>query len=425
MINLPPGRSMACTALKTGPLSRMKCKEFAIRTPSRSPRSNGLVKSATRTSIGPWIERTALASLSMAVMWASGPSRSASAEVKAPSPAPRSAQRPPRPPTPSLMSATRSACLNFFPNSRRDVRHEAPHLVGVVGDEERVHPVVDHERDKCWGVELSRVQHAPDRTRVATRRDRSFIDAPVALQEVGLFDVAVRRHPTVTQPADDRKHPGLVGAEPDADRVLRLGTRMRAGKPIELALEADTVLPAPQKADHLDRLLDRRHGLSRRPHRPVVGLDPLPEASRAQAQLQAPVAQDVERRGGLGEHGRRAQRHVRDVGKETDARGPHRDRGQERPGVEEAALIRVVLDADDVEPELVRRDRLSHRVLGRYGGDEYSEPDRLPVVHPEARMAAAPRGIPQREGPQRALSPVERLLGRRRYGGALTPACPP
>ena len=62
-------------------------------------------------------------------------------------------------------------------------------------------------------------------------------------------------------------------------------------------------------------------------------------------------------------------------------RGPRRDRGQERPGVEEAALIRVVLDADDVEPQLVRGNCLPHRVLGRHRGDEDSEPDRLPVVH--------------------------------------------
>jgi len=54
------------------------------------------------------MSRIARGSLSTAVMWPPGPSSSARASVKAPSPAPRSAQRPPRSGTPSLMSSTKS-----------------------------------------------------------------------------------------------------------------------------------------------------------------------------------------------------------------------------------------------------------------------------------------------------------------------------
>src|SRR5437016_11759370 len=118
-------------------------------------------------------------------------------------------------------------------------------------------------------------QHAPDRTRVATHGGGRFVDALVAFQEFGLLDVAVGGHPSVGDPADDRQHPRPVGAEPDADRVLRHRTGMRTRKTIELALEADAVLSAPQKAHHLDGFLDRGHGLAGRPHRPVVRLDPV------------------------------------------------------------------------------------------------------------------------------------------------------
>jgi hypothetical protein len=55
----------------------------------------------------------------------------------------------------------------------------------------------------------------------------------------------------------------------------------------------------------------------------------------------------------LGHHPRRPQRQVRHVGEDRDAVSLGQDERHQRPRVEEAALVRVVLDPDQVEARFV------------------------------------------------------------------------
>src|SRR5207253_5271754 len=135
-------------------------------------------------------------------------------------------------------------------------------------------------------------------------------------------------------------------------RVSRERSRMRAGELVELALETDAVLATPQEAYDLDRFLQRGHGFAGRAQRSVVGLDPIPETARAKAELEPAAAQDVERGGGFGEHGRWAQRDVGHVGEDGDPLSAHGNRCEQSPRVVEAALVGVILDPDQVEAEL-------------------------------------------------------------------------
>src|SRR5207253_11310581 len=120
---------------------------------------------------------------------------------------------------------------------------------------------------------------------------------------------------------------------------------MGPGKLIELALEAYPVLAAPEQTDDLHRLLQRRDGLARCSHRTVVRLDPLPEPACSEAELDPAATQKVERRRGLRKHRRRTQRQVRDVREDGQALRAHGDRGQQRPGVDEAPMVWMILNA--------------------------------------------------------------------------------
>ena len=62
-----------------------------------------------------------------------------------------------------------------------------------------------------------------------------------------------------------------------------------------------------------------------------------------------PLAEDVDARRRLREHHGQPQRQVRDVRREEDAVGLRRDHREQRERVEEAALVRMVLERDDVE----------------------------------------------------------------------------
>jgi hypothetical protein len=72
------------------------------------------------------------------------------------------------------------------------------------------------------------------------------------------------------------------------------------------------------------------------------------KATSAQAELEAAAAQQVERRGRLGHDRRRAQRQVGDVREERDPTSLGQQRGDQRKGVEEAALVRMILDPDEL-----------------------------------------------------------------------------
>ena len=71
-------------------------------------------------------------------------------------------------------------------------------------------------------------------------------------------------------------------------------------------------------------------------------------------ELESAAAHDVHRRRGLGDHRWVAHRQARDVGEEPEPLGPRQQIGDQRIRVEVAPLIRVILDADEVEAALLR-----------------------------------------------------------------------
>ena len=116
------------------------------------------------------------------------------------------------------------------------------------------------------------------------------------------------------------------------------------------AVEVHALLAAQAGADDPDGLVECLHALARRAPRPAHRGHAVPERARAQPQLEAPAAHQVERRRLLGQQRRVAQRQVGDVGEEAEALRARQQVADQREGVEEAALVRMVLDADQVEP---------------------------------------------------------------------------
>ena len=200
-------------------------------------------------------------------------------------------------------------------------------------------------------------------------------------------------------------HPGAPGAQfqPDgaADRVPVLarrrdqlevaagvvpGRRDRAAGPAGQLFEAPADLGGaarrPQRADHADRLAQRRHGLAGRTPRPAHGLDRVPERAGAQAELSPAAAEQVQAGHRPGQHGRRAQRQVGHVGREPDPAGAGGDVAEQRPGVQERRLVGVVLEGHQVQPGLLGEHGEPDGPLrvGRDRGDERPEQQRVAVV---------------------------------------------
>src|SRR4029450_2192059 len=90
-----------------------------------------------------------------------------------------------------------------------------------------------------------------------------------------------------------------VDPQPDPDGVGRQRPGVRPGQPVVLALEAEVPLAAPDLADHLDRLGQRRQRLPRPAPGTAVALHRIPERPGAEPQLDAAAAEQVEGGGGL------------------------------------------------------------------------------------------------------------------------------
>jgi hypothetical protein len=105
----------------------------------------------------------------------------------------------------------------------------------------------------------------------------------------------------------------------------------------------------PELADHVDRLLERGHGLARRQTAAAHRLDRLPEGARSEREVEPPAREQVEAGGRARDDSGRAQRHVEDVRGDADARGARGDERHERPRVEERGLVGVVLEGDEIQ----------------------------------------------------------------------------
>jgi hypothetical protein len=149
------------------------------------------------------------------------------------------------------------------------------------------------------------------------------------------------------------------------------------------AIDTHATPTAPQGPDDGDRLLERLDRLTRVAPRPAHCPDRIPQGAGAQAELEAAAADDVQGSRCLRQHRRVAQRQVRDVGEDPHPRGLGSQGRHEHPGIEVPSLVGVILDADEVEAELVAEPDLVDDlgVVVRVGDWEEAELHRPAVVH--------------------------------------------
>ena len=196
-----------------------------------------------------------------------------------------------------------------------------------------------------------------------------------------------RRGPAVGHASGERERARLRGAEPDADLVRRLGAEPRAIEPVVAAVEAQRAGVAPARTQDRDRLLERLEALPGGQLRGAHRARGVEEAAAAEAGLEAPAAEQVERRRRLREHRRRAQRQVSDVLEDADPLGLAEDHAEQRQRVEVRRLVGVVLDAEQVVAELVgQARRLEHPVgVARVRDQEVAELYVVAVIGHRAR----------------------------------------
>ena len=127
-------------------------------------------------------------------------------------------------------------------------------------------------------------------------------------------------------------------------------------QPSTYNLGASAVIDAELQGQHVVvdgaplGLLQRGDGLAGGELAAAVRADGVPEGPRAEAEGGAAAAEQVEAGDALGEHGRRAQRQVRHVRRQMHPGGLPGEHRQQGPGVQEAGLVGVVLDGDQVQP---------------------------------------------------------------------------
>ena len=144
--------------------------------------------------------------------------------------------------------------------------------------------------------------------------------------------------------------------------------------------------------------------------------------------MHAPLAEDVDARRGLGEHHGQPQRQVGDVRREVDLVGLRRDHREQRERVEEAPLVGVVLERDDVEVLALGELREPQDVVRGGGGgrDEDAEAQVMSVIGHRASLHLADgsaAGHQQRRCHRRRAAP-RRAQPRAAAGGAALPLTP-
>src|SRR5690606_1999910 len=112
--------------------------------------------------------------------------------------------------------------------------------------------------------------------------------------------------------ADEAQHARLERADPDLDVVRGRGTALGAVDVVVRTARDETLARrrVPQTPDHVDALGEGVDRLAGREALAAHRDDRVPEAARAETELDAPAGEAVEARDGPREHGRRAQRQV-------------------------------------------------------------------------------------------------------------------
>ncbi|GAA3315970.1 hypothetical protein GCM10020219_033620 [Nonomuraea dietziae] len=117
-----------------------------------------------------------------------------------------------------------------------------------------------------------------------------------------------------------------------------------------LACHPDAPARSPEGPDDLDRLLQRDLVLARGAVGAAEGGDRLAVATRSETEFEAPTTEQVERGRRLGDHTGAAERQARHIRKYPDPRGVGEQCGDHAERVGQAARVRVVLHAEEVEP---------------------------------------------------------------------------
>src|SRR5208283_3218673 len=166
-------------------------------------------------------------------------------------------------------------------------------------------------------------------------------DDLVELGQPVWWHVGCGHRPAVGFGADELNRARADDAEPEADVVRGTGTRPDAWYLVVGALVA-VGFTGPAGADDVDGLAERAAGLPGAAAGAAHSGDPVGERSRAEAELEAAAAEHVDGGGLLGEHDRRAQRQVGDVGEQVHVPGPGGQPGDQGEGVGEVVVVGMV-----------------------------------------------------------------------------------
>jgi hypothetical protein len=153
--------------------------------------------------------------------------------------------------------------------------------------------------------------------------------------------------------------------------------------PIErvvLAVKAHSRGHRPHETHQLDGLLQSVDSFCRVANRPSHGLDCFWETAGPEPELDPASADHIQTRRGLGEHGGRAQLQIGHIRHEVDHSGQGDECRHQGPGVEEAALVGMILDPDELQAGTLDRPSGRRRSLEIGHGVEVAAEFDIPKV---------------------------------------------
>src|SRR5260370_5220477 len=180
------------------------------------------------------------------------------------------------------------------------------------------------------------VVQALDRGGVAAYAHSSLVDTLLHCWQFLRWNVEVRGDPAVGESSGEVKHLRTSTPDPDTDGVFGRRSRVHTMKGVETTIEVRCTLIAPHEPDDGDGFLERGDGFARLARGATYSCNGLPEATCAQAKLDAATTHEIERGSSFGQDGGRAQWQIGNIGEHAHPRGLHGDCGSDGPGVEKS-----------------------------------------------------------------------------------------
>lgn len=228
----------------------------------------------------------------------------------------------------------------------------------MVDDEigELVDPLVGGSTEESFRLVIGDhpvdVGEATDDGRVASCRQRCFVDDPVTRVEVCDGHRRNRGDPAIGGFTEKTQRQRTVDTEPDADVVGGLWTGFDTSELIVLTLVADRPFAAPHEPDDVDGFTQGLECLPGSPVRPPMAVI-ASEGACTESEFETAAAEEIDRRCSLRQDRWRAQGKAGDIRKDRDPLGSRSNRGEQGEGVNEPPLVRMVLDPDEVEALLI------------------------------------------------------------------------